>query len=483
MKQITSLFFLLLIYINVAAQEGRPNFVIIIGDDVGWNDLGCYGNRVVHTPNIDQLAQEGVRFNNAYLTASSCSPSRCSIIAGRYPHNTGAAELHTPLPQGMATLPGALKKAGYYTVSAGKWHLGPNAIADFDLVVQKGNGSGGEDQWLRVLKERPANKPFFFWFASHDAHRPWQADDFMTSHNPDEVVVPPYLVDAPGTRQDLASYYNEIQRLDFYVGEVKKELAAQHVLDNTLLLVMSDNGRPFPRCKTRVYDSGMKTPLIIRWPHLQSGSGQLCNSLISVIDIAPTFLSLAGVEAVPGFQGVSFAKCIHNPKMEHRNYVFSEHNWHDYEAHERMVRTKYFLYLVNNRPQLSNQGPADSNRSPAFTDLKGVRDRGLLNAAQADVFMAPRPNEELYDCIHDPQQLINIASDPQYLNIMQDLRAVMLQWIQDTGDDVPAHLTGDAFDRESGALLPGVERFNTVERGEMPGSSHHATKINRKGPI
>lgn len=459
------------------SQADRPNFIIIIGDDISWNDLGCYGHPTVKSPHIDQLAKEGIKFTNTFLTASSCSPSRCSILAGRYPHNTGAAELHTPLPAGMPTLPGTLKKSGYYTASAGKWHQGPDMKMDFDLVVEKGNGNGGEEQWLRVMKERPKDKPFFFWFAAHDAHRIWHADDFGTPHNPEKSIIPPYLVDAPGTRQDLASYYNEIQRMDYYVGEVKKELKAQGVMDNTVMIIMADNGRPFPRSKTRVYDSGMKTPFVISWPNGQKGKGLESNSMISVIDIAPTFLELAGVDIGPSFQGVSFIKTIKNPSKEHRNYVFSEHNWHDYEAHERMVRTKHYLYVVNNRPQFSNQGPADSNNSPSYADLKDVRDTGKLNAAQADVFLTPRAHEELFDCLQDAQQLSNVASNEKYEDILVDLRNVMNQWIIETGDDVPTHLTPAWYHTETGKALD-IERT----RGEMPGTKINAVKNNSKGP-
>ncbi len=458
-------------------QDDRPNFIIIIGDDISWNDLGCYGNATVKSPNIDQLASEGIMFTNVFLTASSCSPSRCSIIAGRYPHNTGAAELHTPLPSEMPTLPGELKKSGYYTASAGKWHLGPNTKIDFDLVVEKGNGNGGEEQWLRVMKERPKDKPFFFWFASYDAHRIWHADDFATPHDPANSVIPPYLVDAEGTRQDLASYYNEIQRLDYYVGEVKKELKNQNVLENTLIIIMADNGRPFPRSKTRVYDSGMKTPFVISWPHGQQGQNLQSNSLLSVIDIAPTFLELAGVKVGQTFQGISFVKVIKNPSREHRNYVFAEHNWHDYEAHERMVRTKHFMYLVNNRPQFSNQGPADSNVSPSYEDLKETRDAGKLSAAQSDVFLNPRAHEELFDCLRDPQQLSNVASNDHYKDILMDLREVMNQWIVETGDDIPENLTPSWYDPETGKGLE-IERV----RGEMPGTKSNAVEINKKGP-
>lgn len=478
MKYVWTIILLLSTFLSFSqTNSDRPNFIIIIGDDISWNDLGCYGNPTVKSPNIDLLASEGIKFTNAFLTASSCSPSRCSIIAGRYPHNTGAAELHTPLPAGMPTLPGELKKSGYYAAAAGKWHLGPNIKSDFDLVVEKDNGTGGEEQWLRVLKERPKDKPFFLWFASYDAHRNWQADDFGTPHDPAKSVIPPYLVDAERTRQDLASYYNEIQRLDFYVGEVKKELLNQAVLDNTLIIVMADNGQPFPRSKTRVYDSGMKTPFVISWSDGQKDRGIQSNSLISVIDIAPTFLELAGVDIGKTFQGISFAKSIENPWKEHRNYVFAEHNWHDYEAHERMVRTKHFMYVVNNRPQFSNQGPADSNASPSYSDLKEVRDEGKLNAAQADVFATPRAHEELFDCLQDPDQLSNVASNEKYEDVLIDLRFIMNQWIFETGDDVPENLTPAWYDSETGKDLG-----NEHVRGEMPGIKTNAVENNNKGP-
>jgi N-sulfoglucosamine sulfohydrolase len=462
---------------NSIAQSDLPNFIIIIGDDISWDDLGCYGNPAVQSPNIDQLASEGIRYTNTYLTASSCSPSRCSIIAGRYPHNTGAAELHTPLPAGMPTLPGELKKSGYYTAASGKWHLGPNAKSDFDLVVEDDIGDGGEDQWVRVLKERPKDQPFFMWFASLDAHRDWQPDNQAKPHSADASIVPPYLVDAPGTRQDMAYYYDEIQRLDRFVGHVKQELISQQVLNNTLIIIMADNGRPFPRAKTRVYDSGMKTPFIITWPKVIKDSGKMSNSLISVIDIAPTFLELAGIDIGPTFQGISFVKTIQNPGAAHRNYVIAEHNWHDYEAHERMVRNKYFMYVVNSRPNMPNQGPADSNRSPSYEDLKEARDAGKLNAAQSDVFITPRPHEELFDCQNDPDQLNNIASNAKYIQVLVDLRNVMQQWMSETGDDVPERLTESWYDPETGNGL-GKEQL----RGEMPGTKSNAVSINNKGP-
>jgi arylsulfatase A-like enzyme len=456
----------LFLFFNTKADK-KPNFVFIIADDVGWNDIGCYGNKVVKTPNIDKLAKEGIQFTNAFLTASSCSPSRCSIISGKYPHSNGAAELHTPLPANEIPFPFLLKENNYYTAQAGKWHLGPNVHRAFDLYTDNNgynNGNSGSDNWVPFLKDRPQDKPFFFWFASHDAHRPWGADDFHITHNPDEIEIPIYFADTPETRQDIASYYNEIARFDFFIGEVRKELERQGILDNTIIIVMSDNGRPFPRCKTRVYDSGMKTPFIVFWPKGIKDKGKISENLISAIDIAPTILELAGVKIPDEYQGKSFSTILKNPTASVRNVVFSEHNWHDYEAHERMARTKDFLYVLNSRPNLTNCGPADSKNSPTQHALNRVRDAGNLSPAQADIFISPRPHEELYDIKNDELQLVNIASLPAYQAKLGEMRKLLKNWQHNTEDTVPEKLTPDWYDRETGKALD-IER----KRGTMPG--------------
>ena len=469
-----------LILRSAAAQSSTPpNIILIIADDVGWNDLGCYGNPVVSTPNIDRIAQEGIRFTNAYLTASSCSPSRTSIISGRYPHNTGSAELHTPLPASVTLFPSLLQEAGYYTAQAGKWHLGDAARRGFDTIHDNGkeNGDGGEALWLTTLRERPDDQPFFLWLAAIDAHRVWGPNEFSGKNEAAKITPPPFLADTDRTKQDLARYYDEITRFDDYIGKVEEELRRQGVLDNTIIIILSDNGRPFPRSKTRVYDSGMKTPFVVKWNAGLPKKGAVSNSLISVIDIAPTLLEVAGAETLPSFQGKSFGPVLQDPTREFRNYVFSEHNWHDHEALERMVRTKDYLYVLNLRPNLSNPGPADSNGSPSFQDLKDLRDTGHLTAAQADVFVVPRPAEELFDCRNDPFQLANIASLSDYQDTLKDLRQVLQQWRNETYDTTPDQLTGDWYDRETGKALD-IKQL----RGEMPGGMK-AVHTDAKGPF
>jgi N-sulfoglucosamine sulfohydrolase len=452
---------------SAVAQQPVPNFIIFIADDVSWDDLGCYGNPVVKTPNIDRLAQEGLKFTNAFLTASSSSPSRCSIISGRYPHSNGAAELHTPLPEDEVPFPLLLRQNRYYTAQAGKWHFGPSVHRAFDRHTD-GNGykdgNGGEDNWVRFTRERPKDKPFFFWFASHDAHRAWGADTFRITHDPLKVIIPPYFADTPETRQDIASYYNEIARFDFHIGKVREELERQGALDNTVIIVMADNGRPFPRCKTRVYDSGMKTPFIVFWPAGIRNKGKTTNSLISAVDIAPSVLDLAGIEPPGRYQGKSIKPVLNDPSAEIRNAVYSEHNWHDYEAYERMVRTKDFLYVSNSRPNLTNCGPADSKQSATQASLNLLRDQGSLSPAQADIFISPRPADELYDVKSDPEQFLNLASVPGYSEKLIELKSMLSRWQSDTGDTTPDHLTPDWYDRETGKALKAEQK-----RGVMPG--------------
>lgn len=476
----------------VCSAAERPNVVLFIGDDINWNDYGCYGNKAARTPRIDALASGGLRFTQAFLTASSCSPSRSSIVTGRYPHNNGpAAELHLPISGHLPWFPALLRESGYYTAIVGKHHMtstdrGPQSYRAraFDLVdgSRTKDNSGGHAHWVKTVQERPRDKPFFFWFAAYDAHRGWDGDRqwkpaYGQMHQPADVRVPPYLSDDAATRRDLASYYNEVTRFDYYIGQVVDELEQQQALDNTLLLVMADNGRPFPRAKTRLHDSGMKTALVASWGRGIQSPGRDCPHLTSVIDLAPTILELAGVEAPATMQGVSLTGVLEGSTESVRKYAFSEHNWHDYEAHGRSVRDGQYLYIRNQRPGQAWQGPADSVRSPSHQRLLQLKRDGQLTPAQADIFVAPRPEVELYDTQEDPWQLNNLAAEPQHQAARKRLAKVLDQWIDATGDSAPANLSQDSFHRETGNSLKRKDY-----RGQWPGQDREADKINAPGP-
>ncbi len=430
---------------------GKPNFIVFIADDMAWDDCGAYGHPNIQTPNLNQLALDGMKFNHAYLTCSSCSPSRASIITGRYPHSTGAHQLHLPLPASQVTFVEKLKEAGYYTASAGKWHLGTPTETKFDHVTTK------LDEWVSTLKQRPKEKPFFMWFAFTDPHRPYQRNIIARSHTNEEVIVPPYLPDTPEVRDDLALYYDEISRLDGVVGRVREELSKQNASSNTVIIFLSDNGRPFPRCKTTVYDSGIKTPWIVAWPE-QVKAATVCDSLISSIDLAPTILELAGLPVSETFQGKSFKALLENPRATTRLHIFAEHNWHDFEDFGRGVRSSRFKYIRNFYTDLPGTPPADAVRSETYIKMLLLKDEDKLTADQQSCFLTPRPEIELYDLEADPHELHNLAGQKEFQKVQEELRAVLDQWQEETHDRLPRTRRPDEFDRETGQQLPAFRK-------------------------
>ncbi len=432
-----------------ADKAPPPNVVLMIADDMGFDDCGPYGNRTVRTPNLDRLARGGMRFDRAFVPASSCSPSRCSLITGRYPHSHGAPQLHQPLPAGQPNLAALLRAAGYWTAIAGKTHLGKDALAGFD-VVKAGGGPSGCGQWVETLRQRPRDKPFFAWLAAFDPHRDYQAGAIPEPHRPTDVLVPPYLPDTPEVRADLAMYYDEISRLDHFVGHVLDELDRQGVANDTLVLFLSDNGRPFPRCKTTIYDSGCRTPLIARWPAGDVRPGSETGSLVSTIDIAPTLLGLAGAAVPAAVQGRSFAPLLRDPAAKHREFVFLEKNWHDFDDHARAVRSARYRYVRNAYRDVPMTPPADAVRSSTFQAMLKLLDAGNLPPEQRPCFTTPRPTEELYDLDTDPHELRNVVGDSRHAETLRTHRAALDEWIKETDDRVPAMRTPDGFDRRTG---------------------------------
>ncbi len=448
--------------------EGKPNIILIIADDMAWDDCGAYGHPFIRTPHIDRLASEGMRFTNAYLTISSCSPSRASIITGRYPHQTGAEQLHWPLPGSQLTFVELLRDAGYWTSAAGKWHLGDKVKNRFDRVMEPGmdgfilpdsaagkrasmvarNKSGCED-WVAVLNQRSPGQPFFLWLASFDPHRDYEDSILATPHTVNDVRVPPYLPDIPEVRNDLALYYDEIARLDSYIGLVLDELDRQELAENTWVLFLSDNGRPFPRDKTTLYDGGIKTPFIVRWPGMIR-PGQVCENLISSIDIAPTILELAGIPVPGQMEGTSLVPLLTQPDTPVRSYIYAEDHWHDYEDLTRAVRSLNYKYIRNDYYDLPATPSADAGRSPTFQAMIKMNERGRLTPAQRACFIQPRPKEELYDMLNDPYELNNLADSAAYRGILEEFRNALDEWSEKTGFRIPLARTPDEFDRQTG---------------------------------
>jgi N-sulfoglucosamine sulfohydrolase len=476
-----------------ASAAQRPNFVIIVADDMNFDDCGAYGHPCIRTPNIDALAVEGLRFEYAYLTVSSCSPSRSSILTGRYPHNTGAEQLHWPLPEGTETFAGVLKRNGYYTVSAGKWHLGDAVRRDFDKIYEASTAgfvlpqgaegqagrmvarqpSGCED-WVQALESCPDDQPFFAWLAALDPHREYNVGSLDPPHKSSDVVVPPHLPDTPDVREDLRLYYDEIGRLDGYVGQVVGTLEKLGRADDTMILFMSDNGRPFPRDKTTLYDGGIRTPWIVRWPGFMKEAA-VTSALVSSVDIAETLLDLADVEDEErrrfGSEGQSFRKVLENPATSHRDYAFAEDHWHDYEDQARCVITTRYKLIRNDYPDLPSTPSADAGRGLAWQSMLKLQAAGKLNQAQQACFLTPRNRWELYDLRRDPGELQNRIDDAAYAQVKEELVKALEDWTQETGDYLPSRRTPDEFDRVTGEPDHSVRRRPRPSKLQMFGTN------------
>ncbi len=467
------IFFLLLLSVSCKKEKEdkkisgstneRPNIVFIIADDVSWSDIGVYGHPNIKTPNLDKLANDGMRFTEAFLTTSSCSPSRTSIISGLYPHNTDAEQLSWPLPEYKNTFVQQLKDAGYWTGLAGKYHMGDPVRDDFDVLLEmqwldapigldrrlKGDGSGC-DEWISLLQQRPKDKPFFTWLASFDAHRPFYDDNSCPKvHDNSDVTLPPYVPNTDLVKKDYSLYYDEIARMDDYIGKVVTELETQGVSDNTLIVFVADNGRAFPRDKTTLYDGGIKTPWIVKWP-ARIKAGTVNNNLVSSVDIAPTFMNVAGLKPLDEFEGFDFSEMLTDTSKEIRDQIYAEDHFHDYEDYTRAIRTKQFKYVKNFYDDLPDTPSADVNRGRSWQSMIEEYKKGTLTEAQKKCFKKPRDKEELFDIINDPFELNNLASNTDYTEVLDEMRNRMQRTRTKTKDFLPEVRTPDDFFRETG---------------------------------
>ena len=419
-----------------------PNILVFLADDVSWKDFGCYGNDAIRTPNIDALAEQGLRFTHAFLTTSSCSPTRISVLTGKYPHATGAEDLHMPLPAEERIVPSYLREHGYFTGHMRKTHYGPNGMKQFDWYSKQLD--------FAAFLDECGDRPFFMWVGFSDAHRPYNKGAFEPPHDPAKVKVPPYLADTPATRADLADYYDEIARMDGNIGRMMDELEKRGRHENTLTVFFADNGMPFPRAKGTAYDSGIGTPLVMSWPN-KIRAGLLHKDLASVIDLAPTFLAAAGIDTPADMQGRSLMPLLQDPSRQGRQYVFAERNWHNCDEHMRAVRSKKYKLIRNAYLEKPYGNPADCSRCPSWHSLLQLKEKNESSAAQLGMFRMPRPLLELYDVERDPDELKNLANDPKYAEVVAELESRLEQWIEETGD-FPAtrRRRGDNTDRVTG---------------------------------
>jgi N-sulfoglucosamine sulfohydrolase len=387
----------------------------------------------------------------AFGTSPQCSPSRISMLTGKYPHATGTEDLHTPLAEGERILPARLRARGYFTGHMAKTHFGKAAERQFQWYSTQTAAA------FPAFLDSARTAPFFLWVGFHEPHRPFR-EAGSARHDPAKVPVPPHLADTRETRIDLARYYDAIARSDAAIGAMLDELERRKLRENTLVVFLSDNGAPFPREKGTLYDSGTRTPLIFSWPATIRAGTVYDRGLVSTVDLAPTILELAGADPGEGQQGESLRKLLTETEgYSGRARVFSERNWHDCDEHQRAVRTARFkLIRTDAYTELPLCTAADIGGSPSFLALRALARAGRLSPAQRPLFLAPRPRLELYDLRADPWELRNLAGDPAYASDLRELTAVLQEWMEESGDFPAAYrIRDDNTDRITGV------QFNT----------------------
>ena len=429
------LFWLIATITLAQSVKKQPNILCVVAEDISPL-LGCYGDPVANTPNLDRLAAEGLRFTRMYTPVGVCAPSRAALITGMYPTAIGANHMRNfapnepnyfppgihhysvVLPDGVKCYPEYLRAAGYYCTNNNK------ADYQFAAPLTIWDEQSNKAHW----KNRPAGKPFFAIFNLLTTHESqiWARSKQPLVVDPKKVPLPPYFPDDSTVRRDVAVLYSNIHEMDKQVQALIDEVKAAGELDNTIIIFYGDNGGPLPRQKRQVRESGTLVPFLIRFPDGYR-KGEVENRLCSFVDIPPTLLSLAGIKPPSFMHGQAFLGPYNTPA---RQYVFGGRNRMDEQIDKQgYVRDKQYRYIRNYMPEKPEYMPIKYRlQMPMMRRMVELHEQGKLNAAQELWFKVPRPVEEFYDVDKDPHEINNLINDPAYKKDIDRLRNAYNGW-------------------------------------------------------
>lgn len=437
-----------------------PNFLFVVFEDMGPR-IGAFDDAVAKTPVLDAFAAQSVQFANTFTTAGVCAPSRSSLITGVHQQTLGTQHMRTRSPSSLApsggpiayeavpptdvkAFPELLRAAGYYTTNNGKTDY------QFGEPFTIWDNQEADHPW----RGRPEGKPFFAMVNILETHESalWPLDAFSFKPlvniirlrnlwvlsgkerltDPDMVEVPPYLPDTPTVRTDIARQYDNIAFSEKKLARLLNDLEADGLTDNTIVVVTTDHGDGLPRMKRTIYDSGIKVPLMVRFPDGRR-AGEKHNKLVSFVDIGPTFLSLAGLD-VPDY--VHGQPIFGGTPETNRDYIVAGSDRFDAVAeYQRAIRDTRWKYIRNYRPDLPFFQPLSfRDELPAMQELWRLHAEGNLTPVQTQYFATPRPVEELYDTLADRHEITNLASDPAHADTLERLRNTYDAFAERTGD-------------------------------------------------
>lgn len=454
---------------HLHAATSPPNIVFILSDDHSYPFVGCYGKSEMKTPNLDRFAAEGMKFRRMFTGAPQCVPSRATFLTGRSPVACRITRFSSPLPKDEITYPEILKKeAGYFVGVLGRsYHLdgsgrGPEVSSRvfeanhlqtfkerFDYVDSTGQTTIPKTM-EEFFNQRPKDKPYYLWVNFSDPHHPWDTGE--APPDPAEVKVPGFLPDLPGVRRDLSRYMGEIEHMDGDFQRVLDIIKDRAGLENTLIIFTGDNGMAFPSGKGNLHDPGLNVPLFVWWPGVVQ-PGTESSTLLSGEDVAPTCLEAAGLTVPNRISGKSFLPLLRGQDYEARKYVFAERGPHGSATfnenvsasgvdYSRAVRSDRYKLIYNVTPS-HRYAPVDSVGDPSWQEIvKAHEGKELASEFETLWFTSPRAVYELYDLEQDPNELCNLAGQPDTREVEQQLKEALQEKMILDYDYLPLPLAG-----------------------------------------